>query len=326
MERAVRIGIVGFGKIARDEHVPAIASDPHFILAAVASRSGDPGIGVPWFATAGEMFARMSGELDAVALCTPPVARHSLALAAMDAGVDVLLEKPPAATLGEIEHLEAAARRLGRTLYASWHSQHAAAVPAAAQALAGGEVKTLAISWLEDVRKWHPGQEWIWQAGGFGVFDPGINALSIATHILPAPLFVREADLLVPEGRQAPIAARIGFAGGDLHAEFDWRHAEGEQWTIRVETVDGTAVELRDGGARLLIDGEEQTIASRGEYPSIYARFADLLARRQIEVDREPLRIVADAFLVGRRETTEPFDWTQPGAGPSMAGEADGGS
>ena len=33
--------------------------------------------------------------------------------------------------------------------------------------------------------RWHPGQEWIWQAGGFGVFDPGINALSIVTRILP---------------------------------------------------------------------------------------------------------------------------------------------
>jgi hypothetical protein len=42
------------------------------------------------------------------------------------------------------------------------------------------------IVWHEDVRKWHPGQQWIWEPGGFGVFDPGINALSIATRIFPA--------------------------------------------------------------------------------------------------------------------------------------------
>ena len=47
------------------------------------------------------------------------------------------------------------------------------------------------------------------------MFDPGINALSIATRILPERLFVREATLLFPENRQTPIAARIAFDGSD---------------------------------------------------------------------------------------------------------------
>ena len=302
----IRIAIVGYGKIARDQHVPSIAADPGFELVAVASRSGDPGIGVPWFAHASELFARMNGRLDAVAICTPPGARHAIARSAFEAGVDVLLEKPPAATLGEIEHLEALARTQGRALYASWHSQHAAGVAGAAQALAGKQIAALAIRWFEDVRKWHPGQEWIWEAGGFGVFDPGINALSIATRILPVPLFVRDARLLVPSNKQAPIAAHVGFGEG-LKADMDWRHADGEQWTIRVETADGLVVELRDGGERLIVDGVERPGQSRGEYPSIYHRFAELVEARAVEVDREPLRIVADAFLLGRREPTEAF-------------------
>ena len=41
------------------------------------------------------------------------------------------------------------------------------------------------IIWKEDVHHWHPGQRWIWEPGGFGVFDPGINALSVLTEILP---------------------------------------------------------------------------------------------------------------------------------------------
>ncbi|HEV7661236.1 MAG TPA: Gfo/Idh/MocA family oxidoreductase [Allosphingosinicella sp.] len=303
----IRIAIIGFGKIARDQHVPAIAADPRFALAAVASRSGDPGIGVPWFATPDALFGGMSGKLDAVALCTPPIARHAIARDALDAGLHVLLEKPPAATLGEVAHLRALAEQRRRTLYAAWHSQHAAAVPNAAQALAGADIATLDISWREDVRKWHPGQDWIWEAGGFGVFDPGINALSIATRILPVPLFVRESRLLVPVNKQAPIAASLVFAGGDFRADMDFRSTDGEQWTILVETKSGGVVELRDGGARLLIDGVEQTLAERGEYPSIYDRFAALVADKASEVDSEPLRIVADAFLVGHRELVEPF-------------------
>ncbi|HVQ09924.1 MAG TPA: Gfo/Idh/MocA family oxidoreductase [Allosphingosinicella sp.] len=303
----IRIAIVGYGKIARDEHVPAIAADPRFALAAVASRSGDPGIGVPWFATPDALFSGMAGKLDAVALCTPPIARHAIARDALGAGLHVLLEKPPTATLGEIAHLRGLAEQRGHTLYAAWHSQHAAAVPGAAEALAGADIARLDISWREDVRKWHPGQQWIWEAGGFGVFDPGINALSIATRILPIPLFVREARLLVPANKQAPIAATIDFAGKDMRAGMDWRYTDGEQWTIRVETKSGGVVELRDGGARLLINGVEQALAQRGEYPSIYDRFASLVAGKTSEVDSEPLRIVADAFLVGHRETVESF-------------------
>lgn len=302
----IRIAIVGLGKIARDQHVPSIAADPRFELVAVSTSSGGSGVGVPCFATPAELFAGMAGKLDAVAICTPPVVRPAIAEGALRAGLDVLLEKPPAATLGEIEHLERMARAHGRTLYAAWHSQHAAGVAPAAAALAGAAIAKLRICWREDVRKWHPGQQWIWEPGGFGIFDPGINALSIATRILPIPLFVREATLVVPANKQAPIAARLSF-GDSLEAEMDWRHSESEQWTIRVERASGSVIELREGGARLLIDGAEQAIESRGEYPSIYDRFAALVAERASEVDREPLRIVADAFLVGRREATEPF-------------------
>jgi D-galactose 1-dehydrogenase len=303
----IRIAIVGFGKIARDQHVPSIAGDPRFELVAVSTRSADPGLGLPCFADPAAMFAEMRGRLDAVAICTPPIVRHAIAKAALGAGVHVLLEKPPSATLGELEDMERIAQASGRTLFAAWHSQHAPAVPAAAALLAGRQVTGLDINWREDVRKWHPGQEWIWAPGGFGVFDPGINALSIATRLLPDPLFVREAELLVPANRQAPIAARLAFAEPAFAATMDWRHAELEEWTIRITAEGGVVVELRDGGARLIVDGAEQVVEDRAEYRSLYARFATLIEAQESDVDREPLRIVADAFLVGRRHMVEAF-------------------
>jgi D-galactose 1-dehydrogenase len=305
----IRIAIIGYGKIARDQHVPAIAADPRFDLAAVVSPRAPADEGVPVFASHDALLDAMAGELDAVAVCTPPTVRVAIARAAFAAGLHVLLEKPPAATLGEIEEIERLGRESGRTLFTAWHSQHAAAVAAAKAALAGAKVRSLHIQWHEDVRKWHPGQEWIWVPGGFGVFDPGINALSIATRILPSRLFVREAILSFPENRQTPIAARLAFEGeaGQFGADLDWRYTEGERWTIRVETEGGTTIELLDGGARMTVDGAARPISDRGEYPSLYARFADLVGAGESDVDREPLRIVADAFLVGRREIVEPF-------------------
>lgn len=303
----IQIAIVGFGKIARDQHVPAIAADPAFRLAAIVTRSGAPGVEVPVFATIGEMLAAMPGEVDAVALCTPPGVRRVIAAEAIAAGLSVLLEKPPAATLGELDAIEQQARSARTCLYAAWHSQHAPAVRPAAAALAGESIARLAIDWREDVRKWHPGQEWIWEPDGFGVFDPGINALSIASAILPSPLFVEEAEFSVPANRQAPIAARLRFAGADHGAIFDWREQGGEAWTIALDTESGRRIVLHDGGARLEVDGEAQMLRETGEYPSIYARFAELVAARTVEIDREPLRLVADAALVARRVTVAPF-------------------
>ena len=196
-------------------------------------------------------------------------------------------------------------------MFTTWHAQHHSTVEAAAEALAGKRIRSLDIHWHEDVRKWHPGQRWIWEPGGFGVFDPGINAFSIATRIFPGPLFVSAADLSVPADAQTPIAADIMFASpeadGPLRASLDWRRTEGEEWTIAVEADDGTHVRLENGGSRLVLNGEVQDDSGPGEYPDIYRRFVDLIDERRSLVDVAPLRLVADSLLVGSRKTVEPI-------------------
>ena len=121
--------------------------------------------------------------LEAVAITTPPSVRYEIARACIEKGLHVLLEKPPAVTLSEVEELSCLAEAKGVTLFATRHARHNPAVRAAAQALAGKRIAEMRIVWHEDVNKWHPGQNWIWQPGGFGVFDPGINAFSIATVV-----------------------------------------------------------------------------------------------------------------------------------------------
>lgn len=301
-----RIAIVGFGKIARTEHVPAIAANPRFELVAVVAPNGAEDCDVPVFASLGELLGAMPGGVDAVSLCTPPKVRHAIAAEAIAAGLAVLLEKPPAATLSELQDLEARARAQGTCLFAAWHSQAAPAVAPAKRVLAEETVTRLAIDWREDVRKWHPGQDWIWEPDGFGVLDTGINAVSIVSAILPAPLFVEEAEFLIPANRQAPIAATLRFRGHDHTARFDWREQHEEAWSIRVGTASGRDIALHNGGARLVIDGEDLPLGPFAEYPALYARFAELVAARAIEVDSQPLRILADAALIARRISTAP--------------------
>jgi len=301
-----RVGIVGFGKIAQDQHLPVIARNPAFELAAVVSPRSPGPEGVRCFATHREMLDAMP-DLDAVAVCTPPQVRRAIASDCLAAGRHVLLEKPPAATLSELVDLERAAERAGRVLYATWHSRHAAAVEEARRRLAGRRVRRLAVAWKEDVRRWHPGQEWIWAAGGFGVFDPGINALSIVTRIMPEPVFVRRAELCFPANRDAPIAASLDLGEG-RSAEFDWRQTGDQTWEIEVD-ADGFALRLANGGSRLEIDGALVAAEPPAEYEAIYERFDELLRKGESDVDADPFRLVADAFMIGRRATVEPFDW-----------------
>jgi predicted dehydrogenase len=308
----IRIAIIGYGKIAQDQHVPSIAANDRFELVSTVSRSGGGPEGVRCFTGHRDMIAAMAGELDAVAICTPPSVRFDIASDCIAAGLQTLLEKPPGDTLSEVEELARLARAKPVTLFTTWHAQHNPAVAAAADLLQGKRIASMRIDWREDVRKWHPGQQWIWEAGGFGVFDPGINALSIATRIFPGALFVRDAILSFPQNRQAPIAAKLTFhspaADGALEAEFDWRYSEGEAWTIEVATAHGDTIRLSEGGSRLSRNGEEIAARGPGEYPDIYAEFADLIEKGAIRVDLAPLRLTADAFLAGRRELVEPFE------------------
>jgi len=306
--KPIRIAIIGFGKIAADQHLPSIQANPRFELAATSSRSGQGP--QPAFTDWRELL-RTVPDLDAVAITTPPGPRYEIARVCVEAGLHCLLEKPPTATLAEIDDLAGLAEARQVTLYTTWHARHHAAVEAAAKALAGKRIAAFEILWHEDVHKWHPGQQWIWAPGGFGVFDPGINAFSIATRIFPGALFVREANLSVPSNGQTAIAADVQFASpqadGPLHASLDWRRAEGEEWTITARTTEGTEVRLTGGGAALSIDGNPVAVTDIGEYPDIYRQFVDLIDERRSEVDVAPLRLVADCLLLGRTTAVDPI-------------------
>lgn len=304
----LRLSIVGLGKIAADQHVPAIARTPGVELVAVASPDG--GLpGVPHFSSLDGLLSD-GPAFDAVAICTPPQIRRALAEAALRAGKHVLLEKPPGATVAEIAPLIALAQGAGLTLFAAWHSRFAPAVGPARAFLANRAIGAVTVDWKEDVRVWHPGQAWIFEPGGLGVFDPGINALSIVTEILPRPLFLTSADLAFPENKAAPIAAVLRFAdasGDRVTAEFDFRQTGPQSWDITVETDAGTLT-LASGGAKLTHDGAVLVDEPEAEYAALYARFAELAAAGASDVDLAPFVHVADAFMLGRRRTVEPFE------------------
>ena len=279
----IKLGIIGLGKIAQDQHLPCVAKNKDFELAAVVSSRGGYK-DVPSFKTPSELFA--SGiKLDAVSLCMPPEPRFAIARDALAAGLNLLLEKPPSPTVGEMVELTRLGVAAKKVTFTTWHSQYNAAVDEAKRRLKGTTVTKLHVSWKEDVRHWHPGQEWIWEPGGFGVFDPGINAFSIVTKIMPQPVFVSSCTLETPRNKATPIAAQIKFkpswaGSADLSADLDWRQTGEQSWTISVVTSDGLDLKLKKGGTELYIGGKLVIAEPSEEYEAIYAHFAELLKGR----------------------------------------------
>lgn len=308
IKRPIRIGIVGFGKIARDQHVSAIRNNPSFELTALISRS-PPGGDVPAFTSLEEAFAA-GLNLDAVAICTPPDVRLAQCRVASEHGCAILLEKPPAVTAGDALALKRMADEAGVPIFASWHSRFA---PMIAQAMAWSEKHSLRrgqINWHEDARKWHPGQEWLWRQGGFGVFDPGINALSILTALYPLPWSVSGSHFDVPENVEMPLSACFTLHAGEarMEAALDFRVTAEEVWSIHLEADGGETLDLSEGGAALCINNGPISRAESREYAGLYQQFAELIRTGESDFDTSPLEIAEAAFASAKITKVSPIE------------------
>jgi len=116
MAASLRLGLAGLGSMGRN-HLRVIAAHPECRLAAIADP--DPAAladavartGAEGFAEPGAMIAEAG--IDAVVVAAPTTAHLALALAAIDRGLPVLVEKPLAATPDEAFEIVAAARAAG---------------------------------------------------------------------------------------------------------------------------------------------------------------------------------------------------------------------
>jgi hypothetical protein len=143
-----------------------------------------------------------------------------------------------------------------------------------------------------------------------GVFDPGINALSILTRLLGGAALVRKAALHVPSNCSAPIQAELEMVserGVPIDAEFDFLQVGQQTWSILVEAQSGDTMALHLGGRIMEVNGKVVLDEQDREYPAMYEHFRRLVAEGSSDVDLSPLQAVADAFLVGKLSSVEPY-------------------
>ena len=250
--------------------------------------------------------------LDAVALCMPPAPRFDIACAALDAGFHVLCEKPPTPTLGELQALAAHAAARGRVLFTTWHSQYNAGVDAARRVPQGRRSEP--EGHLEGGRAALASRTGVdWEPGGFGVLDPGINAFSILTRILPQPVIVASCTLEIPgnpgdpdcragafsalvgAGRRSDRRARLATAGASRRGASTWSRPR------------ATTCCCGEGAPSLSSTARWWSPSRRGSTRRSTSTSPNCCARVASHVDVAPLQLVADCLMLGRRVEVESF-------------------
>jgi D-galactose 1-dehydrogenase len=299
MVAPIRIAIIGLGKIARDQHLPAIEKSDAFELACAVDPFAEKVSAFPVFASITEAIVA-GAKFDAVTICTPPQPRPVICEEVLKTRRAILLEKPPAATLTAARELGRAAEAAGVTLFAAWHSRFSPHIAAAREWMQSRTLKSGQIEWRENPKKWHPGQEWLWQEGGFGVFDPGINALSILTEIAPRDWQVMSARFSVPRNSSTPLAADLLLVAetAKMAASFEFHQRSDEVWTIRLQATNGDVLELSDGGTTLSMNNGQAHHVQPNEYDRVYKRFAQLVHAGWSDCDLTPLTITEQAFRI----------------------------
>ena len=283
----LKTGLLGIGKIARDQHIPALTANSRFELVACASRNAKVD-GVANFHGSRHPCSRACRTWHCVSICTPPQAHFD---AALTGAASRQTRDAGEAAHGDHAADRAAGRRSARVAAARCSRPGTRASPRVSMRRANGCARASCcrgkITWKEDVHHWHPGQRWIWEPGGFGVFDPGINALSVLTEVL--------ADEVRRRARAAGISRRTSrrrsrrtwpcapLPGVAIAAEFDFRQKGEQSWDIELTTTSGT-LKLSRGGAGSRIDGKIVSLDEglAGEYPRLYERFAVAVRGRRL--------------------------------------------
>jgi predicted dehydrogenase len=190
----LRCVLVGTGAVAR-LHAEAVAAHSRAVLVAVADRERGAAErfaaahGIP--ATYDDLDGMLAAEHpDVVLICTPPGPHREQALAAFAAGAHVIVEKPPAPSLVELDDMRAAASAAGRQLAVVFQQRTGTAAAHVRRLLTDGALGRPLVAVCQTL--WFRGPEYFavpwrgrWETEGGGTtLGHGIHQIDLLAHLL----------------------------------------------------------------------------------------------------------------------------------------------
>lgn len=192
--QALRCALVGTGAVA-NLHARAVAAHPRARLVAVADQSraaaddfaarwGDPAV----YEDFGALLA--AEHPDVVLICTPPGAHRGQAVAALEAGAHVIVEKPPASSLDELDEMRAAAAAAGRHLAVVFQQRTGTAAAHVRKLLTDGALGRPLVALCQTL--WYRGEDYFaapWRGkwateGGGTTLGHGIHQIDLLAFLL----------------------------------------------------------------------------------------------------------------------------------------------
>lgn len=221
----IGVAILGAGGIA-NAHAAAYKAHPEARVVAVfdvdAQRA--QAAAQKWEAEAMSYDAILGdARIQAISICTPPGVHAELAVAALEAGKHVLVEKPIAPTLAEADRMIAAAKRTGRTLMVGHTHRYWPVNVRAKELIENGEIGELIMATddaLSTTRVQDGVVPWRLQkavAGGGVVMDNGIHIFDRLSWWFDRPVesvFARTSTVLDDIDVENNCEAMLTFAGG----------------------------------------------------------------------------------------------------------------
>lgn len=194
MTTTLRCAIVGTGAVAH-LHARAVAVHPRAELVAVTNQTrskaeefaaawGDPAV----YDSLDELLA--AERPDVVLICTPPGVHRDQTVASFAAGAHVVVEKPPAPSLDELDDMRAAAQRAGRQLAVVFQQRTGTAAAHVRGLLERGELGRPLIAVCQTL--WYRDEEYFavpwrgkWETEGGGTtLGHGIHQLDLLGYLL----------------------------------------------------------------------------------------------------------------------------------------------
>ena len=142
--KKLRVGVIGCGSIAQHRHLPEYIANKNVELVAVCDINENrvKEIAEKYEAAAYTNYEELltSGTVDAVSVCTPNYLHAPISIAALNAGLHVLCEKPMATSKQEAEAMIAASKRSDKKLMIAHNQRFVPSHQRARQLIASGEI------------------------------------------------------------------------------------------------------------------------------------------------------------------------------------------
>ncbi|MBZ6496428.1 Gfo/Idh/MocA family protein [Natrinema longum] len=281
----IGVGIVGLGGMG-NLHARSMQELGATVAAGVdlvpeqRDRFGDE-FGARTYETHAELVA--DEAVDAVIVTTPNRFHEPITIAALEAGLDVLVEKPLGHTLESAERIAKAAARSAGICMVGFHNRHAASMAMFEEQHARGRFGDLTHVEADYVRRrgvpgpgsWFTDPE---LAGGGALLDIGVHALDLALYALDFPEIVEVSGV-----------ARTTFGTSEEYADPE---GFGDNWDAEAETY-----EVDDSVSAFIRTAEGQTISLEAAWATNREESMDFKVRgtkagAQFDIGDTDLRIL----------------------------------